>query len=670
VHIRHMVRKTFEVIGPDKGVASIEERLLENSFLVVLDEGAFLGLLTLADIVESPHKLVGDCLRHKPHVDSEQEIESVLKLSKESRNSVLAVFKGDEFIGVVTQGDIMDYLFEYRNGLEKEVGEGTAELSRVNALLRAEITERKQVEEKLKTASNEWRITFDSTTDQIMLLNSKMKIIKANLAAAKFLSRPFNEILGKNCYKLFHGTDMPPAEYPIEKMKRTKKHEEAELYLSKKGIWLRISVDPIFDEKGNLTSFVHISRDITAYKKTGETLKWRLEFEKTIANISSRFVEVSDVDKSINAALRDMGTLNGASRAYLFIFNENEASMDNTHEWCKEGATPQIDNLKNLPAEMFHWWMHKLRNREVIHITDVSKLPEEAKAEKEILESQDIKSLLVMPLISADKLAGFIGFDNVEENGEWGEEDLALLRISSGLIGNVLERKGAEEELKSSREQLRNLSAHLQSAREEERRHIAREIHDELGQALTALKMDISWLINKLPESEKPLIKKTKSISELIDTTIQTGQRILTELRPGLLDDLGLVAAIEWQAEEFQKRTGIKCEATLDPEEIILDQDRSTAIFRIFQETLTNVARHANATKVKVNLKKKAEKLILKVKDDGRGITEKQISDPKSFGLIGIRERVHLFGGESKISGIRDKGTTVTVGIPLDGETR
>ncbi|MEW6418584.1 MAG: response regulator [Nitrospirota bacterium] len=532
-----------------------------------------------------------------------------------------------------------------------------------------DITDRKRMEEKLKTALNEWRITLDSTTDQIMLLNSEMEIIKANLATTKFLSMPFNKILGKKCYKLFHGKNMPPAECPFEKMKRTKEHVEAELYLSERGIWIRISVDPIFDDKGNLTGSVHISKDISAYKKAGEALKWRLEFEKTIANISSRFVEDSNVDKSINAALRDMGILNGASRAYLFIFSEDGTSVDNTHEWCAEGVTPQIDNLQNLPTEMFPWWMQKLRNREVIHITDVSKMPEEAKAEKEILESQDIKSLLVIPLISADKLAGFIGFDNVEETGEWSEEDLALLRISSGLIGNVLERKRAEDELKSSREQLRNLSAHLQTVREEEGKHIAREIHDELGQALTALKMDASLLINKLPNDQKQLIEKTKSMSKLIDATIQTVQRILTELRPGLLDDLGLLAAIEWQAEEFQKRTGIKCEVTLEPDEIIIDQDRSTAIFRIFQEALTNVSRHANATTVKVNLKKKAEKLILKVKDDGRGITEKQISDPKSLGLIGIRERVHLFGGEFKISGIRDKGTAVTVGIPLVGET-
>jgi PAS domain S-box-containing protein len=250
-----------------------------------------------------------------------------------------------------------------------------------------------------------------------------------------------------------------------------------------------------------------------------------------------------------------------------------------------------------------------------------------------------------------------------------------LLDMAGNLIGgikiirDITKQKLAEEELESSREQLRNLSAHLQYTSEEERKHIAREIHDELGQSLTALKMDISWLINKLPKDEKPLLVKTESMLGLIDKTVKTVQRISTELRPGLLDDLGLAAAIEWQAEEFQKRTGIKCKATLD-EEIIVDQDRSTAIFRIFQETLTNVARHANATRVRVNLGEKAGKLMLKVKDNGKGITEKQISDPKSFGLIGIQERIHLFGGNFKISGIRDKGTTVTVGIPLGRETR
>ena len=245
--------------------------------------------------------------------------------------------------------------------------------------------------------------------------------------------------------------------------------------------------------------------------------------------------------------------------------------------------------------------------------------------------------------------------------------EVRRLRINNlKLLEDITEGKQVEEELKSSREQLRNLSAHLQSIMEKERMNIAREIHDELGQALTVLKMDLFWLNNQLPKDQKLLFEKTKSMSELIDKTVKTVQRISAELRPGLLDDLGLAAAIEWQAEEFQKRTGIKCEVILDPVDIILDQDISTAVFRIFQEALMNVFRHANATNVEVSLDEKADKILLKVKDNGKGITEKQISNPESFGLIGIRERVHLLGGYVKIIGIRDKGTTITVTIPLN----
>ena len=242
----------------------------------------------------------------------------------------------------------------------------------------------------------------------------------------------------------------------------------------------------------------------------------------------------------------------------------------------------------------------------------------------------------------------------------------------SCILEDITERKRAEEELKNSSEQLRNLSVYLQFVREEERKRIAREIHDEFGQALTALKIDLSWLGKRLPSGQKLLLEKIESMSKRIDMTIQTVRRISSELRPRILDDFGLAAAIEWQAEEFQNRTGIKCEVTLDNENIILDPDFSTMIFRIFQESLTNVARHANATRVEVSLKKKADKLVLEVKDNGKGITEEQISDPKSFGILGMRERANSFRGEVKINGIRDEGTTVTVSIPInckEGET-
>ena len=233
------------------------------------------------------------------------------------------------------------------------------------------------------------------------------------------------------------------------------------------------------------------------------------------------------------------------------------------------------------------------------------------------------------------------------------------------IIRDVTERKRAEEELKASREQLRRLSTHLQSVREEERTTLARDLHDELGQALTALKIDLSWLAKGFPADQKPLLEKTRSMSKLVDMTIQRVKSISTELRPGLLDDFGLVAAMEWQAGEFQKLTGISIEISTKPEDIVLDRDRSTVLFRIFQELLTNVARHADATKVKVSLVEDADKIGLTVKDNGRGIAREQISDPRSFGLLGMRERIRFWQGEFRIIGTPGKGTTAVVSISL-----
>ena len=220
--------------------------------------------------------------------------------------------------------------------------------------------------------------------------------------------------------------------------------------------------------------------------------------------------------------------------------------------------------------------------------------------------------------------------------------------------------------MKTSREQLRNLSAHLQSIREKERMDIAREIHDELGQTLTTLKMDLFWVKNRLPGDERHLHEKLHSMVELVDKTGESVHRIVAELRPGLLDDLGLSAAIEWQAEEFQRRTGIPCEVYVDAEDMVANQDISTALFRIFQETLTNTVRHAHASRVHVRLQEKDDEIMLEVSDNGRGITNEEISHPQSFGLLGIRERVHLLKGKVTIVGIPDKGTTLTVHIPFD----
>jgi signal transduction histidine kinase len=248
------------------------------------------------------------------------------------------------------------------------------------------------------------------------------------------------------------------------------------------------------------------------------------------------------------------------------------------------------------------------------------------------------------------------------------ERTLELTRSNEQLHQEIRERSRAQEELRQSQEQLRNLASHLQSIREEERTHIAREIHDELGQVLTALKMDTHWLQHKLPADQKPLIDKIGSMSKLINTTVQSVRRISTELRPGLLDDFGLSAAIEWQANEFCQRAGIDCNIRSEPEDIILDQAQSTALFRIFQEALTNIARHANASRVDIVLIKNSATVEMQVRDNGRGITQDQVRASKSFGLLGIRERVHSLGGNLNISSTPAKGTSINITLPISAE--
>ena len=236
-----------------------------------------------------------------------------------------------------------------------------------------------------------------------------------------------------------------------------------------------------------------------------------------------------------------------------------------------------------------------------------------------------------------------------------------------GFISDITDRKLTEEKLRRSRKQLRIHAEHLHSVLEGERSQIAREIHDELGQILTALKMDLFWVDRKVPEKNAEIHEKVHSMISHIDSTIKTVEHILLELRPGLLEDLGLTSAIEWQAEEFQRRTGIVCDAILDPdpERLIKDSKLSTAVFRICQEALTNIARHAYATKVEITLKLTRSFVELMVSDNGQGIMRSDIRKADSFGILGIRERTSLLGGKVTIAGRKGKGTTLRVRIPL-----
>lgn len=249
--------------------------------------------------------------------------------------------------------------------------------------------------------------------------------------------------------------------------------------------------------------------------------------------------------------------------------------------------------------------------------------------------------------------------------GELGQLAKTFDEMATALEQRQAERRQAELELKRSQELFRNLSAHLQVVREEERTRIARKIHDNMGQALTALKIDLSWLNKRLTNDQDSIHEKLQSMVTLINETIETVHNVSEDLRPGILDDFGLAAAIEWQAEEFQKRAGVECRTSLPPDEFDLSKETSTNLFRIVQESLTNIIRHANATEVEIKLSEKEAILVLEILDNGKGISDAAITNPKSFGLIGIRERVHSLDGEVDIVGTPDEGTRIIVKMPI-----
>ena len=298
-------------------------------------------------------------------------------------------------------------------------------------------------------------------------------------------------------------------------------------------------------------------------------------------------------------------------------------------------------------------------------IIDVTKDPNFPRAN--LAKNIGVKAGFAFPIrigdeIVGDEIVGVMEFFS-SEAVEPDDKLMAIMAQVGTQLGRVLERKRAEEEIKHSHEQLRNLYRRLELVREEERTRMAREIHDELAQALTALKLEISLLDKKLGKNDSTLRSYTQMMLEVLDTTIQAGKKLVMDLRPPLLDDFGLPEAIEWQAIEFEKRTGIQCDINFGKNYLVLDKDRSTTLFRIFQETLTNVTRHAKADKINISLKDCNGGVTLQVRDNGIGISKAQITNLRSLGLLGIRERALVWGGKVDIIGVPDQGTTVTINL-------
>lgn len=253
--------------------------------------------------------------------------------------------------------------------------------------------------------------------------------------------------------------------------------------------------------------------------------------------------------------------------------------------------------------------------------------------------------------------------------GPFLKEERHLINSITQLLVQFIVRKKTESELTESREQLKNFAAHLQTIREEERIFISRELHDNLGQKLTAMRIDLFNMITEISEKNESgsmdlIIKQANDLTSIIDSTIQTVRNIARELRPSILDNLGLLAALEWHSREFNNRTGIVCKVITNLGNINIEKENSIGVYRIVQESLTNVARHSKATEVIIKISEKNSSTLIEIKDNGCGINESEIHSTKSLGLLGMRERALIFGGELIIKGEKLKGTKILLKIP------
>ncbi len=399
----------------------------------------------------------------------------------------------------------------------------------------------------------------------------------------------------------------------------------------------------------------------------------------------------------LDAMIDPIGRAAEASRAYIF---RNHNAVDGTIltsqicEWTESG-TGSIAELDNIPLESagFGRWIDLMEKGEAIRGM-IREFPE---TERNALQLHGIRSIFATPLFVGGEWWGFLGFDECSREGTWKKSEQRALQWTSEILSllihqyhseNELEEnrkalekaqhatvtgiRESEEELRISARQLRALASRLHTVREEESALISREIHDELGQALTVLKMDVSWVQRRLnrqnvQEINLEMIARLKNMSMDIDETIKAVRRISTQLRPAILDDMGLIGALEWHAGVFEDRTGIRCHITCSKTDLQLDTVKSSAVFRIFQEILTNVARHSGAKRAEVNLFVKDDVLNVRVRDNGRGIADNEQNEAKSLGILGMRERALVCGGNLQIRGEKGRGTEVSFRIPLSG---
>jgi PAS domain S-box-containing protein len=489
---------------------------------------------------------------------------------------------------------------------------GPGQETAVYAIYR-DIAKRQRAEEGQWAREGRWRAIFDNSAVGISVTDMDGKFIATNRAYREMVGYSEEELGAITYLDLTYEEDRPANAALVADIwaGRLPQFQLEKRYRRKDGqpIWARITASKSPGLGAARPLGICIVEDITERKRAEARLQ---KYEKVVESLQEMIVVVD--------------------REYRYLI-ANQAYLD------YRGMQPE---------EVVGHLVPELMGQETFERVIKSKMDE-------CLQGRVVKYEVALTYAKRGRRDIFASYFPIE--GPAGVDQIAMV------LEDITERKRAERELQRSFEELQALNAQLHSVREEERTRLARELHDQLGQALTAIRIDLAAM-KSVPARDQQL-QRIDAILGLVDETIHSVRRISTELRPGILDDLGLVAAVEWAAEEFQARTGIECQVSLPETNPAIDVERATALFRIFQETLTNIARHAGATQARISLSQENGYLSLEVRDNGCGIGRDQPSASGSLGILGMQERALLLGGEFQIADDPGSGTIVQVRIPV-----